>query len=426
MPVEIVMPRLSDSMEEATVVEWLVREGEAVSRGQPLVEIETDKATVTHEADADGVLLRIVAAAGSSAALGETIAIVAAPGAPAVAEPAHGAGAANGGAAVVSGASSGRVAASPLGRRVAADLGVDLAALSGSGPGGRVVRADVERAAAAAQAAAVGQAAGGAAGSAASAAAATAAPSAAPAPDSAATVASASPDGARGAIERQALTRTQATIAKRMVESRTSVPEFELQVDVDMSACVELRERLRELGADPLPSYNDIVVKAAAVALREHPRVNGSYVDGAFAYHERVNVGIAVAAEDALLVPTVFDADRTSLGEIARTTRALAAKVRDGAVTPADLEGGTFTVSNLGMFGIDSFTAVINQPQAAILAVGGMRKRAVVVGDDDQVLARPVMTLTLACDHRIVYGADGARFLARLRDLLEQPLLFVL
>jgi pyruvate dehydrogenase E2 component (dihydrolipoamide acetyltransferase) len=203
------------------------------------------------------------------------------------------------------------------------------------------------------------------------------------------------------------------------------VPEFELRVDVDMGAAVELRERLRELGADPLPSYNDMVVKAAARCLREFPRVNGAYRDGVLETYPRINVGVAVAADDALIVPSIVDADSKTLGDIARTTHALAAKVRDGSVTPAELAGGTFTVSNLGMFGIDSFSAVINVPQAAILAVGALAKRPV-VADDDEIVVRPMMTLTLACDHRVLYGADGARFLARLRELLEQPLSFAL
>jgi pyruvate dehydrogenase E2 component (dihydrolipoamide acetyltransferase) len=210
-----------------------------------------------------------------------------------------------------------------------------------------------------------------------------------------------------------------------MAESHATVPDFELRVDVDMAACVELRERLREFAADPLPSYNDMIVKASAVALREFPRVNGSYKDGHFEEYGRVNVGIAVAAQDALVVPTIFDADTRSLGAIARAARELAGKVRDGSVTPPELAGGTFTVSNLGMFGIDSFRAIINMPQAAILAVGSLKKRPV-VDERDRIVVRPTLALTLACDHRIVYGADGARFLARVRELLEHPLAFAL
>jgi pyruvate dehydrogenase E2 component (dihydrolipoamide acetyltransferase) len=421
MAVEVVMPRLSDSMEEGTVLLWLVAEGEEVRRGQPIVEIETDKATMTYDADADGVLLRIVCAAGETAPLGATIAMIGEPGElapeglgaepaappaptdPISPEPDALAPATNGGA-------SGRIPASPVARRTARALGVDLAAVLGTGPNGRVVRADVEAAAlTVAPAAPVPPA----------------APAAEPAASPAPAVAPSAPDTGRGTAEVTALSRLQKTIARRMAESRATVPEFELRVDVDMGAAVELRERLRELGADPLPSYNDMVVMAAARCLREFPRVNGAYRDGVIETYPRINVGVAVAADDALIVPSVVDADRKSLGDIARTTRALAAKVRDGSVTPAELAGGTFTVSNLGMFGIDSFNAVINTPQAAILAVGALAKRPV-VADDDEIVVRPMMTLTLACDHRVLYGADGARFLARLRELLEQPLSFVL
>jgi pyruvate dehydrogenase E2 component (dihydrolipoamide acetyltransferase) len=406
MPVELVMPRLSDSMEEGTVLQWHVAEGDTVTRGQAIAEIETDKATMPYEADRDGVVLKILCAEGETAPLGAPIALIGEPGeAPPEGDGAGPAAARNGGDGAGPAAATPppaaappptprarRVPASPLARRVAGALGVDLAALQGSGPGGRVVRADVEAAAAAPEPA----------------------PAAAP-----------EPSGARGDVEVTPLTRVQQTIARRMAESRATVPAFELRADVDMGACVELRDRLRELGADPLPSYNDMVVKASALALREFPRVNGAYRDGAFEHFSRVNVGVAVAAEDALLVPTVADADRRSLGEIARATRELAAKVRDGSITPPELAGATFSVSNLGMFGVDSFSAVIDVPQAAILAVGALRTRPA-VDEHGAIVARPQMTLTLACDHRILYGADGARFLARLRELLEEPLRLVL
>jgi pyruvate dehydrogenase E2 component (dihydrolipoamide acetyltransferase) len=186
-----------------------------------------------------------------------------------------------------------------------------------------------------------------------------------------------------------------------------------------MTAVVDLRGRLRDV-ADPVPSYNDFVVKAAALALREFPRVNSSYRDGAVETYDRINVGIAVAAEDALVVPTLPDADRLSLGEIARHSRDLAARVRAGSISPAELSGGTFTVSNLGMYGVDSFSAVINPPQAAILAVGSLKPRAVAL-DSGELAARPTIMLTLACDHRVLYGAEGARFLSRVRELLERP-----
>jgi pyruvate dehydrogenase E2 component (dihydrolipoamide acetyltransferase) len=230
--------------------------------------------------------------------------------------------------------------------------------------------------------------------------------------------------GAKGQSTLHELTRLQRTVARRMAESRATVPDIELRSEVDMSEAVALRERLREV-ADPVPSFNDFIVKAVGLALREFPRVNGAYRDGQFETFARVNVGIAVAAEDALVVPTIFDADSKSLGEISRAARALAARVRDGSIAPAELSGGTFTVSNLGMHGIDSFSAVINPPQAAMLAVGSLRPRPI-VDRSGQVVARPTVVLTLACDHRIVYGVDGARFMTRVREILERPVSLLL
>jgi pyruvate dehydrogenase E2 component (dihydrolipoamide acetyltransferase) len=192
-----------------------------------------------------------------------------------------------------------------------------------------------------------------------------------------------------------------------------------------MERCVDLRGELKAVAGDgPVPSYNDMVVKASAIALREYPRANGAYKDGHFELYSRVNVGVAVAAQDALVVPTVFDADRKSLQEIASDTRALAERVRAGAVTPPELSGGTFTVSNLGMFGVRNFEAVINPPQAAILAVGELSQRPAV--RDGEIVPRHLMAVTLACDHRILYGADAATFLARIRELLERPVALLL
>ena len=231
---------------------------------------------------------------------------------------------------------------------------------------------------------------------------------------------------AKGETTTVELTRTQQTIARRMAESKATIPDFTLQMDIDMEECVKLREELKRLSPAEAPTYNDMVVKGCALALREHPRANGSYRDGRVQLHSRVNVGVAVAVDSgdgptagALVVPTVFDADEKSLGEIARETRALAERVRDGTITPPELGGGTFTVSNLGMFGVSAFTAIVNPPQAAILSVGALAPRAVVHESD--VIARNTMTVTLACDHRILYGAGAARFLARIRELLEQP-----
>jgi pyruvate dehydrogenase E2 component (dihydrolipoamide acetyltransferase) len=207
-----------------------------------------------------------------------------------------------------------------------------------------------------------------------------------------------------------------------MAESKATAPHFYLSVEVDMSRAVEARGRLKAAAAegDPVPSFNDMVVKASAIALREHPRANGAYRDGRLELFSRINVGVAVAARDALVVPTIFDADQKGLRQIATEARALAERVRGASITPPELSGGTFTVSNLGMFGISNFAAVINPPQAAILAVGAIAERPVV--RDGEIVVGNVMPMTLACDHRILYGADGARFLDRIRRLLEEPL----
>jgi len=419
---DIVMPRLSDTMEEGTILRWLVDAGETIARGQELVEIETDKANMTYESDQDGVL-EIVAAQGSTLEVGAVIARVGAAGekiddepasrpagvrgdAPAVADSQRPAAApARSRAAADAGE---RVKASPLARRIAGERKVDLHGLAGSGPGGRIVKADVI-------------------GSAAS--------SAAPAPAAATGPSLAGVLTAKGQTTEVELTRTQQAIARRMAESKATIPDFTLQIDVDMEACVTLRTQLKQLSspgagdgagtdapeahAHEVPTYNDMVVKAAALALREHPRANGSYRDGRVQLHSRVNVGVAVAAEGALVVPTVFDADEKSLGEIARETRTLAERVRSGTITPPELGGGTFTVSNLGMYGVRSFTAIVNPPQAGILSVGALAPRAVV--REGAVVARSTMTLVLACDHRILYGAEAAQCLARVRELLEAP-----
>jgi pyruvate dehydrogenase E2 component (dihydrolipoamide acetyltransferase) len=225
---------------------------------------------------------------------------------------------------------------------------------------------------------------------------------------------------AKGDVRQEELTRTQQVVARRMAESRATIPDFTLTVEVDMAAAVAMRADVKAAAGDrPVPSFNDFVVKASALALREFPRANGSYKDGRFELYSRVNVGIAVAAENSLVVPTIFDADLKSLGNIASDARALAERVRAAAITPPELSGGTFTVSNLGMFGIDSFTAVINPPQAAILAVGAVNDVPVV--HNGQIVPGKRMSMTLCSDHRILYGADAAQFLTRIRQLLEHP-----
>jgi pyruvate dehydrogenase E2 component (dihydrolipoamide acetyltransferase) len=416
---DLVMPRLSDTMEEGTILRWLKHDGDDVHRGDELVEIETDKANMIYQSDLDGTL-QTVAAEGDALPVGALIAHIGdgARGAPAsVADDAREKGDAAGtrapstrtGAAaeqivealvetVGGGGGSGaprsegeRLKASPLARRIARENGVDLHTLSGSGPGGRIVKADVHGAAGAR------------------------APEAAPpTPVRADDVTT-----AKGETTTVALTRMQQTIARRMAESKATIPDFTLLADVDMDECVRLRGELKRISKDEAPTYNDMVVKACALALRDHPRANGSYRDGSLALHSRINIGVAVAGQDALVVPTVFDADAKALGEIARETRSLAARVRDATITPPELGGGTFTVSNLGMYGIASFTAIINPPQAAILSVGSVQQRAVV--REDELVARHTMTLTLVCDHRALYGADAAELLARIRELLQAP-----
>ena len=284
----------------------------------------------------------------------------------------------------------GRIRASPVARRIARELEVDLAALVGSGPEGRIVKADVIAAS-------------------------ERGPAAAPAP----AAAEADAGSAKGAVEVVEPNRIQQLIARRMASAKATIPEFQVTVDVDAEGAFELREQLRGQ-AEPLPSLNDFVIKACAIALRAHPRVNGAYIDGHFEYYSRINIGMAVASEGSLIVPTIFDADARSLVEIATATRALAAKVRDGSVSPPELAGGTFTVSNLGMFGVSRFTAVINPPQAAILAVGAATPRAT-FDEDGTIRPRRVMELTISADHRIVYGADAADFLGTVRKRLERP-----
>jgi pyruvate dehydrogenase E2 component (dihydrolipoamide acetyltransferase) len=420
---DLVMPRLSDTMEEGTILRWLKHDGDGVRRGEELVEIETDKANMIYESDLDGTL-QTVAAEGDTLPVGALIARVgtgaqdAAQGAAAqarqadadpaaeqvveaIAQTAGGGGATDApGTPPAAHASGERVKASPLARRVARENGVDLRALSGSGPGGRIVKADVQ-----------GVAAGTAAGAGATEPAPGASPPAPARPDDVTT--------AKGQTTTVALTRMQQTIARRMAESKATIPDFTLLCDVDMQECVRLRSELKRISKDEAPTYNDMVVKACALALREHPRANASYRDGSLALHSRINIGVAVAAQDALVVPTVFDADAKALGEIARETRSLAARVRDATITPPELGGGTFTVSNLGMYGIASFTAIINPPQVAILSVGSVQRRAVVL--EDELVARHTMKLTLVCDHRVLYGADAAELLARIRELLQAP-----
>jgi len=447
------MPRLSDSMEEGTILEWLKQVGEEVALGDELVEIETDKANMAYESDVAGTLSEILVQEGETVAIGTPIARVDAgdgggtdertsagpvgagdPPPPAVAKASSGAGpptpppaegtAINAPSTPPQASSrDGRTKASPVARRIALERGVELSGLHGSGPGGRIVKADVENASSAGTEGGVplgpadtqsGELISsplvGTSGT-------------PPSVPSAAAAASPSDvETAKGQVTYEDPSKLQSTVARRMAESKATAPHFYLEAEVDMSRLVAARAQIKATAreGDVVPSFNDMVVKACALALREHPRANGAYRDGRFELYSRVNVGVAVAANDALVVPTVFDADRKSLRQIATEARALAGKVRDGQITPPELSGATFTVSNLGMFGIESFAAVINPPQAAILAVGALQERPAV--RDGQLVSLQVMTVTLACDHRILYGADAARFLASVKANLEAPL----
>ncbi len=410
---QIVMPRLSDSMEEGTILTWMKSVGEEVSVGEEIVEIETDKANMAYESDVAGTLTEILAEEGETLPIGSPIAVVGDPGEgqdaasagpvaavpprPAVAKASSAAGPPTAPPteaapeADAQGHGDGeRAKASPLARRLAKERGVDLSSVAGSGPGGRIVKKDVKAAA-----------------------------KVEPAQET--EVASEAPETAKGNVEVVELSKLQQVVARRMAESKATAPHFYLEAEIDMSEAVAARGKLKELASEGevVPSFNDMVVKACALALGEFPRANGSYRDGRFELYSRVNVGVAVAAEDALVVPTVFDADKKGLRQIASDTRELASRVREGKVTPPELSGGTFTVSNLGMFGVSNFSAVINSPQAGILAVGEIVEKPVV--RDGEITSAHLMGVTLACDHRILYGADGARFLARIRALLEEP-----
>jgi pyruvate dehydrogenase E2 component (dihydrolipoyllysine-residue acetyltransferase) len=345
---EILMPRLSDGMEEGTILQWLKADGELVRAGDELAEIETDKANMVYESPRDGVL-HIAADEGDTLPVGGRIATI------------------------------GELSASTSGVTPA-----DMPAPAGGDPPMR----------------------------------ATSAIAADRARESSSVGSGRDAPSVRGEVVREELSRLQAAVARKMAQSKSTVPDFVLNADVDMKSVVELRAKLKaDGGGGETPSINDFIVKAAALALAEFPRANGAYRDGQFECYSRINVGIAVAGQDALVVPTIFDADQKHLRQIATEARAAADRVRSGAITEPELSGGTFTVSNLGTFGIDDFVAIVNQPQAAILAVGAMKETPVV--RDGTVVIRPVLRLSLTCDHRIIYGADAAGFLGRIRQRIE-------
>ncbi|GAB3682257.1 pyruvate dehydrogenase complex dihydrolipoamide acetyltransferase [Saccharopolyspora tripterygii] len=415
---DIQMPRLSDTMEEGVIANWHKQVGDKVSRGEVVAEIETDKALMELEAYDDGVLEKILVEAGTTVPIGEPIAVLgdgsgaaaeAAPApaapAPAAAEPAAEeapAAPAPAPAPVETAApaeSGSKPKASPLAKAVAKEKGVDLGSVQGSGPGGRIIRADIEAAASSAPAA-------------------PAPAEAAPAPASQTAPAVVSDD-----VEEVPLSNIRKVTAKRLTESKQNAPHFYLTSAIDVTELLEFRgnlnERLQAAGG-PKVSVNDLIVKAVATSLRANPGVNVSFAGDKMLQHKRINLGVAVAIEGGLVVPVVKDADRKSVSEIATESRELAGRAREGKLKLDEMSGGTFSISNLGMFGIEQFSAVINPPEAGILAVGAARDEVQV--RDGEFVARKILRVTLSADHRAVDGAVGAAFLQQFTSLLEDPL----
>jgi pyruvate dehydrogenase E2 component (dihydrolipoamide acetyltransferase) len=417
MASEVKLPRLGQGMEAGTIVKWLKSEGERVEKGEPLYELDTDKVTQEVEAEASGVLLRIAVAEGE-VPVGETIAFIGEEGEQAPEPSGNGASAAQqveeeqqeegspgpareeerergrDAAEQIAEASQrpaqdgGRVKASPLARRIARERGIELSSLTGTGPEGRIVAEDVERAGVAA------------------------APAAAPAATAA----------APGEVERRELTSIRKTIARRLTEA-WQIPVFQLQVSVDMARANELVARLREHEEGPKATVTDVLTKVCATALLRNREVNAQYTDDAILLLPTANIGIAVAAPQGLVVPVIHGAERLRLAEIAIARADIVLRAREGKLTRDDLENGTFTISNLGMFHVERFTAVLNPPQAAIIAVGATEERAVAL--DGEVVVRPTMTITGTFDHRAVDGAPAAEFLQTVKELLEEPALML-
>jgi pyruvate dehydrogenase E2 component (dihydrolipoyllysine-residue acetyltransferase) len=407
MATEIKLPRLGQGMEAGTIVRWLKSEGDQVAKGEPLYELDTDKVTQEVESDASGVLLKIAVAEGE-VEVGRTIAVIGEQGEEVSVAESGPTDSANGGgprteerpeprreapalAPQQLEAAGGRIKASPLARRIARERGIDLSMVAGTGPDGRVVAEDVERAAA------------------------TGAPPAAPAQLPAAPSSGRMTEG----VEVQELSSMRKTIARRLTEA-WQAPVFQLGITADMGRATALRERLVELHGDGVkPTISDLLTKVCAAALMRHRAVNALYTGDAIELHPSANVGIAVAVPNGLVVPVIPGCERKSIAEIAAVRAELVERARSGKLRQPDLDGGTFTISNLGMYGVERFIAVLNPPQSAILAVGSIEDRVVAV--DGQPTVRPRMELTLTCDHRAVDGATGAEFLRDVKTFLEEP-----
>jgi pyruvate dehydrogenase E2 component (dihydrolipoamide acetyltransferase) len=448
MATKVVMEALSPTMEEGRLVKWLKNEGDQIKNGETLAEVETDKAIMELVARGEGVLRKRLLPENEAAPVGQLIAVIAAPdenidalvagaaSAPAAATPPPADVAANAsetagassvprtaaqsqgeastppqervpsappgtaqparptGAAAAPGGNGGRTRSSPLARRMASESGLDLQAVQGSGPGGRIIKRDVE----AAVSSGIGTRESG--------------------------IARQAPRGESGAdFQDIALTQIRKTIARRLAESIGPIPTFYLTAEFDMERVAEMRTAMAAMGDEFKVSFNDIVLKAVATALAQHPEVNAHWLGDKIRQFNRVHVGMAVAIEDGLITPVIFDADRKRMSEISRESRELAKRARERKLKPDEYTGSTFSVSNLGMFGIDQFTAIINPPEVGILAIGALEEKPVVV--DGAVTTRKRMRVTMSCDHRVVDGALGAKFLQTLRRLIENPLMLV-
>jgi pyruvate dehydrogenase E2 component (dihydrolipoamide acetyltransferase) len=439
MATKVIMPKLSPTMEEGQLSRWLKKEGDKVSMGEPLAEIDTDKATMEMQALANGVLRKILINEGQSAPLGQIIAVIGEPDediaslvseaqaappkqeqpkqeqaqpqeqekpppppqakAAAAASTQPAATVDNGRQPQAATSDSARLIVSPLAARMAAEAGIDLRSLQGSGPGGRIVKRDIE--------AAISQ------------------PKAEPSQPGYPRVVETGrfPQAAASAYRDEPASEIRKTIAKRLVTSLGPVPHFFLTTEIEMDRAAEMRKGINALDPELKISINDIIIKVTAAALMQHPEVNASFQEKFIRYYERADIGVAVAIEDGLITPVIRSADQKSLSEIAAEVRELAERARSRKLKPEEYTGASFSISNLGMFGIDEFTAVINPPEGAILAVGAMSPKPVV--RDNEIVIKQMMRVTMSCDHRVIDGATGAKFLQTFKKILENPLYLV-
>jgi pyruvate dehydrogenase E2 component (dihydrolipoamide acetyltransferase) len=416
MPTEITMPKMGFDMEAGTLLRWLKTEGDPVKQGEVIAEIETDKATVEIESFATGVVQRVLVKEGEEVPVGTTIALVGEPGegppsppspvekeeaAPEAKPTAPAAEAPSVAEKEVEAGAEERIKASPVARRLAAEAGIDLASLTGTGPGGRIIKDDVEQFLARRER-----------------------PAAVPIPAPARPAPPVQPVPAAG--ERQALSRMRQTIASRMTQSKTTAPHFYVTTEIDMGEAMAFRQQINATVTEDVEkvSINDLIVRAVALALHKFPRLNASYQGDAIQVYPEINIGVAVALDEGLITPVVHQADQKSLVELARAAKGVIERARSGKLRSDDLTGGTFTVSNLGMFDVDDFIAIINPPEAAIVAAGSVREVPVI--ENGEVKTAQRMKVTISADHRVTDGAEAARFLQEVKRLLQSPLWLVL